>query len=154
MSPLLNYTTTVSADRTIAEIHKTLVQAGARSIATDYDENRQPASIVFLVKTPIGERAFRLPVNADGVLKVMVKEWKRGQTRRGEPTREQAIRVSWRILQDWAVAQLAIIESGMVTLDQVMLPYMEDRSTGVTLYELFLAKQLALPEGRQGSAQP
>lgn len=145
---LLNYTTTVSVDRTISEIHRKLVQAGAQSIATDYDANRQPTAVVFLIETPIGERAFRLPANVDAVFKVLTLQGQKGQVPRRFVTREQAARIGWRIVKDWIEAQMAIIESGMVTLTQVMFPYMEDRQTGGTLYELFLNKQLALPEGR------
>jgi hypothetical protein len=146
--PLLNYTTTVSVDRTIGEIHGMLVRAGARSIMTDYDDQRRPLTIAFLVVTPIGERAFRLPANVDAVFKVLTLQSQKGQVPRRFVTREQATRVGWRIVKDWVEAQLAIIESGMVTLDQVMLPYMEDRVTGVSLYEAFVKQQLALPAAR------
>jgi hypothetical protein len=43
-------------------------------------------------------------------------------------------------------AQLAIIRTEMVTLDQVMLPYMRGDS-GQTMYELYVNQQLALPSG-------
>ena len=49
-------------------------------------------------------------------------------------TPAQALRVSWRIVKDWVEAQMAIVDTKMVTLDQVFLPYviMPD---GRTLYE-------------------
>jgi len=58
-------------------------------------------------------------------------------------TVEQAERVAWRIMKDWLEAQLAIIATEMVTLDQVFLPYMQG-DDGRTVYELYLDHQLAI----------
>lgn len=41
------------------------------------------------------------------------------------PAPEQAERVAWRVAREWLLAQLAIIEAQMATLDQVMLPYLQ-----------------------------
>jgi hypothetical protein len=46
----------------------------------------------------------------------------------------QAVRTAWRIVKDWTEAQLAIIETRMVTTEQVFLPYAVMRG-GKTLYE-------------------
>ena len=56
------------------------------------------------------------------------------------------VRVAWRILKDWVAAQLAIVETEMVSLDEVMLPYLRS-DDGRTLYELFTERQLALTTG-------
>ena len=61
-------------------------------------------------------------------------------------TPEHAERVAWRIVKDWLEAQLAIIRTEMVTLDQVMLPYMVG-DEGHTVYELYRDRQLALGTG-------
>lgn len=56
-------------------------------------------------------------------------------------TRAQAERVAWRVIKDWIAAQLAIVETQMVELDQVMLPYLHvdgDR----TLYESYRDQEL------------
>ena len=52
-------------------------------------------------------------------------------------TPEQGQRVAWRIVKDWLEAQLAIIDPEMVTLDQVMLPYMRS-ADGSTFYDAYL----------------
>lgn len=141
--PLLNYTTSVSTDKTVAQIHKLLIEAGARQIVTDYDDVGEPEGITFVTETPTGERAFRLPVNTVRVQIVLAAQ-------RVEPryrTPQQSARVAWRIAKDWVEAQLAIIRTEMVTLDQVMLPYMQAGSEGETVYELFRNSQLALGAG-------
>lgn len=143
---LLNYTTTIDVARTIGEIHGMLVRAGARSIVTDYDDAKQPVSIAFLVTTPLGDREFVLPANVDAVHKTLTRQYQQRKVAARFVSKEQAHRVGWRIVKDWVEAQLAIIESGMVSLDMVMLPYMT-LATG-QFYDVFVRQQLALPAAK------
>jgi hypothetical protein len=142
--PLLNYTTTVPVNRTIGEVQALLVEAGARSIMSDYDEVGRAVGLSFLVQTAYGMRGFALPVNSRSVESVMKNDRKVAPRFR---TPEQAERVAWRILKDWLEAQLALIRTQMATLDQVMLPYMQSEVDGCTVYELYRDRQLALPAG-------
>lgn len=142
--PLLNYTTEVPAMRTIGAVQALLVEAGARSIQTDYDGVGNPIGLAFMVETIHGPRGFVLPVQSHRVLAVLKKDKKVAPRYR---TPEQAERVAWRIVKDWLEAQLAIIQTEMVTLDQVMLPYMRGHADGRTIYELYLDQQLALTAG-------
>lgn len=139
---LLNYTTTVPVTRTIGQVQATLVEAGARSIMTTYDDVGRPTGITFAVQLPFGMRTFALPVHAEKVEAVLRRQ--RVQPRFQTP--EHAERVAWRIVKDWMEAQLAIIHTEMVTFDQVMLPYMHGED-GRTVYELVIDRQLALPGG-------
>ncbi len=140
--PLLNYTTTVPVNRTIGHIQGLLVEAGARQIMTEYDNVGRPTGIAFAVETIHGVRTFVLPVMASRVEAVL----KRDKVKPSFATPEHAERVAWRIVKDWLEAQLAIIRTEMVTLDQIMLPYMRG-DTGQTMYELYVNQQLALPAG-------
>lgn len=140
--PLLNYTTKVPVSRTIGNVQALLVEAGARSISTEYDDVGNPTGMAFVVETAYGVRRFLVPVNTDAVFAVLAREKIQPQYK----TPEHAERVGWRIVKDWLEAQLAIIRTEMVTLDQVMLPYMADES-GLTVYELYRDRQLALPAG-------
>jgi hypothetical protein len=139
--PLLNYTTSVPVARTVAQIHGLLVEAGARQIGTDYDATGQPVGIMFVTDTVAGPRAFVLPVIANRVQAVLERE----KVERRYRTPEHSQRVAWRIVKDWVEAQLAIIRTEMVTLDQVMLPYMKAGPEGETVYELYRQEHLALP---------
>jgi hypothetical protein len=134
--PLLNYTTTVPANRTIGQVQALLVEAGARSIMTSYDDVGRAMGVTFAVQTAFGMRSFMLPVSADRVEAVLRRE----KVPPKFQTPEHAERVAWRIVKDWLEAQLAIIRTEMVTLDQVMLPYMHDDS-GRTVYELYRDRQ-------------
>ena len=43
--PIMNYTTKVSADRTVAEISQLLVKKGASEIMTSIDEHAKPVAL-------------------------------------------------------------------------------------------------------------
>lgn len=144
---ILNYTTTVDVDKTLSEIVGKLARAGAKSISIDYDEQTHaPIALDFVIKTALGNRAFRLPANIDAVWKTMSNQYHAGKIPHRFVTKEQAGRVGWRILKDWVEAQLAIIETQMVPLDEVFLPYMVGDS-GQTVYQLYQSNTLALPAG-------
>lgn len=141
--PLLNYTTTVAANRTIGQVHALLVEAGARQIMTEYDEVGRAFGVAFGITTATGPRTFLLPVASERVQSVL----KRDKVPPKLQTPEHAERVAWRIVKDWLEAQLAIIKTEMVTLDQVMLPYMRTPD-GRTVYELYRDSEIAaLPAG-------
>ena len=137
--PLLNYTTTVDVFKTIAEIQKNLVKHGAKKIVQDYDGDGNIAALSFLIETPLGIRGVRLPANADAVFDVLTKQKVRCD-------REQAERVAWRIIKDWVEAQMAILESAMVRIDEIFLPYMVD-DNGRTLYQAYAENRLRIGDG-------
>jgi hypothetical protein len=146
--PILKYRTDIPADKTAAEIQRMLARAGARSVQVDYLAG-DPVTIAFRLTTPIGDEAYRLPANVDGVLRVLSRQADAGQVGPRFVTRAHARDVAWRILKDWTAAQLAIIDAGMTTFDEVMLPYMLAPS-GQTVHELYAARRLALPAGGTG----
>lgn len=133
MSPIINARTEVSAQKSIGEVTAILMSAGARQIMTEFDDRGCPSGVTFTVPTSDGMRAFSLPVNVDKVAVVLKRQFPSSALMR---EREQAERVAWRIAKEWLRAQMAIVETEMVTLDQVMLPYMRTLE-GKTVYELF-----------------
>lgn len=142
MSPIANYTTTVTARKSIEEIQHILVKHGAKHILTDY-EGEEPVGLAFMIPTAYGDAGFKLPANIDAVQRVLKR-----QRVRSYIERQMATRVAWRILKDWVRAQAAIIETEMVTIDQVFLPYMET-GAGKTLYQTMLDHHLQLPGGEK-----
>ncbi len=131
LMPILNYTTSIDAEKTATEIQKILVRHGARQVLMDYNEDGVMSSISFQIKTECGPIHFRLPVNIEGVHKVLTNE---GVERRYR-TYEQAARVAWRIIKDWVEAQLAIVEAGQAEIMEVFLPYALNPQ-GQTVYEV------------------
>lgn len=141
---ILNYTTTIAVDKTVGEIQKILATAGAKAIQVDY-ANGIPSAVAFFVETTFGARTYVLPANIDGVWQTLVLQNRKGRVPRRLVTKEQAARVAWRIVKDWTEAQMAIIEAGMVTIDQVFLPYMQVGQQ--SLYDALRESHLALPSG-------
>jgi hypothetical protein len=140
--PLLNYTTTVPAARTASQIIDILAKHGAQQVLVDYAAGNRIVGLAFAIKTEIGTMRYKLPVDTAAVEKVLRAD--RGVQPRLRSA-EQAERVAWRILKDWVEAQLALIATHMVTLDQVMLPYML-MGEG-TVYDLYRTQQLAIGSG-------
>jgi hypothetical protein len=145
MSPIANYSTTVTALKSIGEIQGMLVAHGAKHILMDYDGGK-PVGLAFIVTTSSGEVPFRIPANIDRVQAVLNK-----QRVRSRIDEELASRVAWRILKDWVRAQMAILETEMVSVDQVFLPYMQVGEHGKTLYEVMRDHHLQLPRGEEGN---
>lgn len=136
--PLLNYTTKVDVYTTIGAIQGCLVKHGARKIMQDYDAEGKPQALCFAIDTKFGTRGIKLPANVDAVHRVLTNQ-------KVKCDREQAERVAWRILKDWVEAQMAILESQMVEMDEIFLPYMIAKD-GSTTYELYKSNQLLLGE--------
>lgn len=137
--PLLNYTTKVDVYTTLGAIQGQLVKHGAKKIMQDYDDHGRIAALTFLIDTPAGMRGIRLPANVDKVHSVLHRQ-------KIKCDREQAERVAWRIVKDWVEAQMAILESEMVQMDEIFLPYMVNNN-GQTFFEAYRNNQLMLGEG-------
>jgi hypothetical protein len=142
--PLANYTTSVSAPRTVAEIEEILAKHGAREALKNYSDDGVIESLSFIVKTPSGNMGIRLPVNPEAIQKVLSQQ----RVPRHLQTREQAVKIAWRIVRDWIRAQMAILETEMVKMEQIFLPYMIVKDNK-TLYEAMSEKGFYLTEGKE-----
>ena len=145
--PIANYTTTVEAIKTVGEIQGILVGHGARQIMMDYAKDGSVESLSFIVETPYGDMPIRLPVDARAVLKVLEKQ-------RVPPrycNHPQAVRIAWRIVRDWVRSQMAILETEMVRMEQIFLPYMITKDNK-TLYEAMVDHKFYLAEGTSEGA--
>ena len=146
---LLNYSTRIPAVKTAGEVQGILAKHGAKAVMIEYGDNGGVEALSFQIKRGDDSLGFSLPIEPDAVLKVLQRQYGSGQllSHQGSPDREQAVRVAWRILKDWVEAQMAILETEMVTMEQVFLPYMLTRDNK-TLYQAMLDRGFYLPEGR------
>ncbi|MBA7697169.1 hypothetical protein ES703_105828 [subsurface metagenome] len=150
--PLLNYTTQIEAVKTVGEIQGILAGHRAKSIKTDYSNDGQVEALSFLVLTPHGEVGIRLPIDPDAVLKVLTEQNRLGRVPKRYINRAQAVRVAWRIVKDWVQAQMAILETEMVKMEQIFLPYVITDS-GRTLYEAMIDRHFQLGPGEGGKGE-
>ncbi len=128
--PILNYTTQITAEKTVGEIQAMLAKAKALAVLTDYTDGVISA-ISFRIKTASGIMSFRLPANVQNIYKVLCRQNITPRLR----NMEQAARVAWRIIKDWLEAQLALVTAELADLEQVFLPYAQN-TEGTTLYEV------------------
>ena len=135
--PIKNYTTKIDANVSLGEIQNALAKAGATKIMIDY-EGGEPISISFGINIDATSCAFKLPVNYDGVAAALKKQ-------NVKADKAQVVRIAWRNIRDWVLAQMALIEAGNASAGEVFLPYLIDKS-GTTLYQLVVSGRLALPD--------
>jgi hypothetical protein len=148
----LNYSTGVAATKTAGEMSQLLSKHGATRVTVMFEDGRH-VGLEFTLSTPHGAREFALPIDVSAVLRLLEKQARGGQIRKGFSNAEQAERTAWRVAKVWLEAQLAIIEAQMATLDEVMLPYLivEPGPVRKTLYARYREHEdaLALTAGEE-----
>lgn len=128
---ILNYTTSISTEKTASEIQKKLAAAKAQAVLCEYNDETVMCAMSFRITTPYGMVFFRLPANTDGVYKALLND---STVPKRLKNKGQAARVAWRILKDWIEAQLAIVDAEMADITEVFLPYAQNQN-GQTVYQ-------------------
>lgn len=137
--PIAGYSTTVNASKTAAEVSAMLAKRGASRIMTEYGDGGRAIGLSFEIRAEYGTRGFELPIRAEGVLATL----KRDRAEKRYLTIEQAEKVAWRLVRDWLRAQLALIDAGSVSLDEVFFPWMIAGERG-TMHEIYVSQQKAI----------
>jgi hypothetical protein len=150
--PILNYTTEVSPEKTAAEIERILANHGARNVNKEYDpKTHDVIGLFFSMPTPSGEISFRLPVRPDQMFVVLKQQlnwtenryWGQELERVREKRRLQAARVAWRDVKDWIAAQMALIETRQIKVEEAFFAYALVPGTGgKTLFERVTEQKL------------
>lgn len=145
-----NYTTSIAVRKTIGEIEELLVSKGAEKIMIDY-ANQEPIGLMFMLKTDRGQIPIKLPARVSGVEAIFYKNKKpRHNWMNPEPLndreKDQAKRTAWRNIKDWIDAQLALVETEMVRMEEVFLPYII-MPGNKTVFESFQSGALQLGPG-------
>jgi hypothetical protein len=141
-----NYTTEQTVETSLANIEQMVVRMGARQVFRDYEDG-EIAGIVFVMPTPNGDLPFKMPARSRNIL---VKLY--GRHSRYSPSQvTQAKRTAWRNIHDWIDAQIALIETEQVRVEEVFLPYLTDAS-GTTLFQRMESGGFKLPSLGTGTA--
>lgn len=136
--PIKNYTTNVDMYTSIGEIQGALARHGASKIMLDYTDGK-PTGIAFALPGLNGRlQGFTLPASVEGTARAFSKQ-------KVKTDKDQAERTAWRNVRDWVLAQMALIESCDMPVDEVFLPYLTDKH-GTTLYQAYTSGQLMLGE--------
>ena len=128
--------------QSVAKIQECLVDHGAIGFAMQYEKGTgRISSLHFRIDVKGQNISFSLPVN-----------WKKFQEclKRDNVSRwnedDYCYRVAWANLRDWVASQMALLETEMVELPQVFLPFAVGQN-GQTLYDTVLEGQFLLGEG-------
>jgi hypothetical protein len=148
-------TTQIASEKTAGEIVSCLVQAGAKEILMQYDKGKLTGLKFSLDIPKHGTQIFVLPARTDPIFKIINgrRKWRTDREQKAAVDRIQSERVAWRQLYRWILAQVALVQTGMVEAGEVFLPYMQAQD-GKTFWEYALTGgQLALPPGPEGNVR-
>ncbi len=146
MSPLLDYTTSVPVSRTVAQVQAILVEHGARAVMMEYDDRGRITALAFNIKMPNGDLPIRLPIDAAATLRVLQRQADNREIPGRYAKEEHAYRVAWRIIKDWVEAQMSLLETEMVKMEEIFLPYVITPG-GQTVYQVMVEKHFLLGPG-------
>lgn len=138
-----NYTTEVSADRSIQEIERILIDHEATDIWKEY-AGKQVVALNFGIKTEFGKLPIRLTANVEGVRQVLINEQRSGKIKISKQKvagEEHPRNVAWRVIRDWVDSQMARVDAEKVNIERIFLADVYDMHNKRTLYD-------ALREGR------
>ncbi len=136
-----NYTS--NSPNTFNLIQQSLVSHGAKQIFFDYNKDGTIKALAFTLEINGKYYAFRLPARVEKVEMVMY-----GRHDLTIEQRQQAYRTAWANIRDWITAQLALIETEQVKMEEVFLPYLVIEGDR-TLFEDSQEKRFLLPEGKE-----
>ena len=133
-------TTKKEPEETSGEIVKVLKDYGLTRFMFDYEEGDIVGCIFTLSFKDGKEVPIRLPIK----WQPLWEKAERGETKYIKDE-DQAKRVAWRQVLRWVESQLAFIDTGMVNVAEVFLPYMMvDKKR--TFYQYMVANNMKLIE--------
>ncbi len=143
-----NYQATQSPTSSIAVIEELVVKRmNATQFFKEYKDGKIVA-VVFVIPTKHGYRSFKLPARVNQVIRALY-----GEKREYSPQQwEQARITAWANVRDWVDAQVALIETEQVKVEEVFLPYMANER-GETLFEVMEKSGMRIPQLGSGSEE-
>lgn len=150
---LQNYTSSISAARSISYIESKLAQNGARQILKEYDDSGRVMGISFNIPIDGHDMFFKLPAKVAECEKVLRENLSsRARPETHKKIGPQAERTAWKILSDWVEAQMTMLELSQIEFMQVFLSYVYDPVKKQTYFERIKARgyKALLPAGKNG----
>lgn len=134
-----NYTSNTT--NTFDKIQKVLAQHKAKRMMFEYDNQGRIDALSFSIEIDGREVGFKLPAKVKNVEQI----FKREGIRLDEKGLQQAYRTAWANIRDWLDAQMALIDTEQVQIEEVFLPYAVSRD-GRTYFETIKDNQYLLGE--------
>ena len=131
-----NYTTSISASKSISEIIDFVIEINASGISQVIEDKKCIAINFAITEERLGNTiTYRLKANPEAAYQILISKRKRITPEIKENISIQANKVAWRILRDWVHAQCALIQLGQATPIQLFLSYALDEKTNTTIFE-------------------
>jgi len=129
-------TTRIEPNKTVTEIQMLLGRYGCKGIMMTY-EKREIVAVFFQMNLFGKDIPFRLPCRWQTVHQNFILRREKGERlhHKVEDDTIQAKRVAWRQILRWLQAQLALVETDMVKIQEVFMPYIQVNLEGQTLFE-------------------
>lgn len=154
MKTLFMETTEIPPERTLQEVQGLLVKYGARAILTEYDHTGNVKALSFKVMVNNQEMPFRVPCRWESIAEYLRRRAKvndyswngnyDSDKKRRAGYEDKARRVAWRQVLRWIQAQLAFVDSEMVSVQEVFFQYAQIDQHGNTLFEHYQKKGFQL----------
>jgi len=138
-------TTKIGVSKTVSQIQQILGEAGCKGVMIIYN-NKEVESLCFQIDFAGKETAFRLPCRWQNVHRNFMDRRNNGYrlAHKQDDDEIQSKRVAWRQILRWVEAQLALVNTNMVKVEEVFLPYIQTSIKGETLFEKIESKGLKL----------
>lgn len=133
-------TTRIAPARTVTEIQAILAAHGASAVLLEFEVSNV-AAVSFKYDVGGVQIPFRLPCRWRSIETVLRKSGKR--PRYDDTFESWARRVAWRQILRWVEAQMALVATSMVKVQEVFFPYIQT-PTGQTIFEIQEQRGFAL----------
>lgn len=142
--PVKNYTTTTPAKKSIQEIFDSLAAHGATKVMMEIEEGTgRVYALRFVINFDREDIPFLLPVEWRAFQELLksqkVSKWK---------DEDYCYRVAWRVIRDWVMVQMALLETKMVVLPQIFLPYVVMKNGNTMFQNVVQNPNLLLGDGK------
>lgn len=146
MKTLFMETTEISAEKTVHEIQACLGKYGADGVQLEYKDGEVHA-VSFGIRLRTGEKPlfFALPARWEPIMTIMRARYSHTPSNaQGDRMKAQAKRVAWRQILRWVQAQMAMVETNMVRIEEVFMPYLVVHPSGQTLFQKLQENQFQI----------
>lgn len=131
-----NYTS--NSKQMFDKIQKILATHQVKQVFFEYDEVGKIKNLSFAININGKLIGFKLPSRVEMVKKLFDNTGYKYDI-------EQPYRTAWANIRDWLDAQMALIETGQVKIEEVFLPYAVNRE-GKTYFEVISNQGYLLPD--------
>lgn len=146
MQSLYMESTKIDVDSTVADIQRVLSRYRCQAIMTKFDRAGEIEAVMFQLEVEGRAIPFQLPARWEPIFEYLNKHRSpRTQEDKANQDKEQAKRVAWRQILRWIEAQLALVQTHMVSMQEVFMPYILLKE-GETMYQALARREFRLLE--------